>query len=80
MKLHDTTITGIKWFGTFMFLAAAIILSANVEGSRYGFFLFLIGHAILSVLFWKVNDRALFTQNFGFLFIDLFGIYRWFLS
>jgi len=70
----------LKWFGTLCFLSAAILLSANVEISKYGFFIFLLGHATLSMLFWKLKDRAMFTQNFFFLFVDCFGIYRWFIS
>lgn len=68
----------LKWIGTGLFLLAAILLSSNIEISRYGFFLFLFGHIVLSILFWKVNDKPMFVQNFFFLFVDAWGIYRWF--
>lgn len=70
----------LKWLGTALFISAAVLLSANVSISPYGFFLFLLGHILLAFLFFKANDKPMFTQNFVFLFVDAFGIYRWFLA
>ena len=70
----------LKWIGTALFITAAVLLSANVSISPYGFFLFLIGHALLAYLFFRDNDKPMFTQNFVFLFVDVFGIYRWFIA
>tara|TARA_R110000868_G_scaffold23753_2_gene95033 strand:- start:492 stop:710 length:219 start_codon:yes stop_codon:yes gene_type:complete len=68
-----------KWVGTICFLIAAILLSANITISPYGFMVFLIGHIVLSYyFFFKVKDLPMFVQNFFFLFVDIFGIYRWF--
>ena len=69
----------LKWVGTFLFLSAAITLSANFEYSRYGFILFAIGHTILSVIFFTDKDKPMFFQNFVFLFIDAYGIYNYFI-
>lgn len=70
-----------KWFGTVCFLSAAILLSANIEWSRYGFFIFLTGHVLLSYYFWfRQRDAALATQNTCFILIDAMGIYRWFIA
>lgn len=79
MKPQSSITIGTKWFGTIMFLAAAFLLSSNIEISRYGFFMFLAGHIALSILFWRTNDRPMFVQNFCFMFTDLWGIYRWFM-
>jgi hypothetical protein len=68
----------IKWFGTFCFITAALLLSANFEGSRYGFLIFLVGHIILTHLFYKMRDYPLTFQNGFFIIVDVFGIYRWF--
>ena len=69
-----------KWIGTVSFLLAALLLSSNIEESRYGFLVFLFGHIVLSWYFWFRNkDLPLFTQNFFFIGIDVWGIYRWFL-
>ena len=70
----------VKWFGTVMFISAAILLSSNIEVSRFGFFMFLFGHIALSFLFYRIKDYALFCQNFIFIFVDAFGIYRWFIA
>jgi len=32
----------MKWIGTLSFLLAAVLLSSNIEISRYGFFVFSI--------------------------------------
>jgi hypothetical protein len=68
----------LKWFGTICFLSSAILLSSNTEISRYGFIIFFIGHLTLAILFFKLKDHPMFFQNFMFLFIDAWGIYRWF--
>jgi len=69
-----------KWLGTVSFLAAALLLSSNIEISRYGFLIFLFGHIVLTVLFWRLKDKPMFVQNFFFLFVDAWGIYRWFIA
>jgi len=69
-----------KWISTICFFMAAILLSSNIEISKYGFILFFIGHLVLSVLFFTTKDFPMFIQNFGFLFVDLYGIYNWWLS
>ena len=78
--MSERNINYAKWFGTVMFLSAALLLSSNIEISRYGFFLFLAGHVVLSYLFWKEDDKPLFVQNFFFIFVDAWGIYRWFIA
>jgi hypothetical protein len=69
----------VKWIGTICFLCAALLLSSNIDISRYGFILFLIGHIILTYWFWfRQKDYPMFTQNAFFIGIDVFGIVRWF--
>ena len=63
-----------------MFLSAALLLSSNIEISPYGFFLFITGHITLAYLFHKVGDKPMFVQNFFFMFVDAWGIYRWFIA
>lgn len=60
-----------------MFVMAAVLLSANIEISKYGFILFLFGHIIFSVIFTMLKDWSMASHNIVFLFIDVFGIYRW---
>ena len=70
----------IKWIATLSFLSAALLLSSNIEISRYGFFIFLFGHIVLSYYFYiKVRDYPMLVQNVFFIFVDAWGIYRWFI-
>lgn len=69
-----------KWIATALFLFAGGILALNVEISRWGFVAFLIAHALLVVVFSKVKDYAMLLQNGFFIFIDLIGIFRWFIK
>jgi len=67
-----------KWFGTICFLSAATLLSLNIEESRYGFFIFLLGHIVLSYYFiYKNKDLPMAIQNGFFIGVDGIGIYRW---
>jgi hypothetical protein len=70
----------IKWVGTILFFVAALLLSSNFEYSRYGFVVFAIAHVLLSLLFFKLKDKPMFIQNFVFLFVDLYGIYNYFIA
>jgi len=72
--------TNIKWIGTILFFVAALLLSSNFEYSRYGFIVFAMAHVLLSFLFFKLKDKPMFTQNFVFLFVDLYGIYNYFIA
>ena len=70
----------IKWVGTILFFIAALLLSTNFEYSRYGFVVFAAAHILLSSLFFKLKDKPMFIQNFVFLFVDLYGIYNYFIA
>jgi hypothetical protein len=76
--MSENKIEYLKWFGTVCFLSAATLLSSNIEVSRYGFFIFLAGHTALTWLFWRLNDKPMMVQNGFFIFIDVWGLYRWF--
>jgi len=78
--LTNNKIEYLKWFGTVCFLSAATLLSSNIEVSRWGFFIFLAGHISLTWLFWRLKDNPMMVQNGFFIFIDLWGIYRWFFN
>jgi hypothetical protein len=69
----------VKWLATGLFLSAGTLLSLNIEISRFGFLLFFAGHILLSYIFLKEKDWAMVTQNGFFIFVDMIGIYRWFL-
>jgi len=68
-----------KWVGTFLFLGAALLLSSNSEVSKYGMIMFLIGHVILTAVFYVTKDKPMIFQNATFIGIDLYGVYNWWL-
>jgi len=70
----------MKWIGTVLFFIAAILLSSNFEYSKWGFVVFAIAHVLLSSLFFYLKDKPMFVQNFVFLFVDLYGIYNYFIA
>ena len=75
--LDARTETALKWLGTILFFVAGLLLSSNIEASRWGYILFFIGHIIFIYVFWK--DKPMVTQNIMFTAIDVWGIYRWWL-
>jgi hypothetical protein len=66
-----------KWAMSFVFLASALTISSNFEYSKYGYFMFGLGHIMGMHVFWRYKDHAMFFHNCLFLLIDLWGIYRW---
>jgi len=76
--MTEKTINTWKWISTIAFFIAAIMLSSNVEISKWGFVIFAGGHLIYTVLFTKLKDWPMVAHGVGFLLIDLYGIWRWF--
>ena len=70
----------LKWFATFMFVLAGVLISLNVEQSKWAFPLFASGHMIVLFVFLKLKDKPMIFQNSFFLSIDLLGIYQWLLA
>lgn len=70
----------LKWLSTLLFLSAGTLVSLNIPMSKYAFWLFLMGHLTLTYMFSKAKDNPMLLQNGFFIFIDLIGIYRWFLA
>lgn len=69
-----------KWVSTALFMFSGGVLAANIEISRWGFVTFFLAHILLVVVFLKVKDYAMMLQNGFFIFIDLLGIFRWFIK
>ena len=67
----------LKWVGTALFITAGMLVSSNVDESKYAFFLFLSGHAIYIYVFSREWDSAMLANNAFFVIVDIWGIYRW---
>lgn len=70
-------IQNFKWLGTAMFFIAGILLSSNIEISKWGFIIFLTAHVMYVIIFIKENDPPMVANNVLFAGIDMWGIYRW---
>ena len=68
-----------KWIASILFLSAAILLSSNNEISKYGIIMFLVGHIMLTWVFYKFKDKPMIFQNGVFIAIDIYGVYNWWL-
>jgi hypothetical protein len=68
----------LKWILSIIFVVSALLLTSNVSFSKIGFITFFIAHILSCVIFWAVKDSPLFYHNFIFVFIDIWGIYRWY--
>lgn len=69
----------LKWFGTLCFILAATLLSLNIDMSKYGFIIFLIGHITFIYVFVTLRDKPMIFQNSFFILLDALGIYNWFI-
>ncbi len=68
-----------RWSGTFFGIAAAILLAANIEASKYGFPLFLIASILWGIVAYSIKDYALLLLQVVFIVINTYGIYKWFM-
>lgn len=70
----------LKWFATFMFVLAGVLISLNMEQSKWAFPLFAVGHMTVLFVFLRLKDKPMIFQNSFFLAIDFLGIYQWLLA
>jgi hypothetical protein len=68
----------LKWVMAGLFLISALLLTSNISISKIGFLLFLIGHFIGVLVFYIEKDTPMFYHSILFIFIDIWGIYRWY--
>tara|TARA_R110000851_G_scaffold7493_1_gene29089 strand:+ start:7119 stop:7394 length:276 start_codon:yes stop_codon:yes gene_type:complete len=76
--MNEQTVTIWKWISTIVFFAGAIMLSSNIEISKWGFMFLAFGHVIYTIMFTWLKDWPMAIHGAGFLVIDLFGIWNWF--
>ena len=59
-------------------VAGAVLVSLNIQQSKYGFVLFLISSILLGVVSWQRKMQYLLTMQMVFLGINVIGVFRWF--
>lgn len=67
----------MKKHGTIFAIAGAILLSLNIEISKYGYVLFLSSSVLWSIVSYKENENELFYMQMFFNIINTIGIIKW---
>ena len=68
----------LEMIGAVCGVAGAVLVSLNIQQSKYGFVLFLISSILLGVVSWQRKMQYLLTMQMVFLGINVIGVFRWF--
>lgn len=68
----------IRWTGTFIGIAAAILIASNIDASKYAFVVFLVSSILWGIAAYSIKDYALLLLQVVFVIVDIYGIFRWF--
>jgi len=79
MSPDDGGITRLRldWVGSAFGLMGACLLAANIDGSQYGWLLFLFSNAAWIIYGMRVRTWSLVTMQVGFTGTSMLGIWRW---
>ena len=67
----------LKWFGTVVGVAGALLLAINIPQSGWGFVLFLGSSVSWGLAGLKMKEPSIWTLHGVFTMVNLVGIYRW---
>ena len=70
----------LKWVGTGMGIAGALVVALNLPFSGWGFVLFLVSSVSWTVAGLKMREHSLALLNGVFTAVNLLGIYRWLIA
>jgi drug/metabolite transporter (DMT)-like permease len=70
----------LKWIGTGMGIAGALVVALNLPFSGWGFVLFLASSVSWTVVGLKMRENSLALLNGVFTAVNLLGIYRWLIA
>ena len=68
----------LEMIGAVYGVAGAVLVSLNIQQSKYGFMLFLISSILLGIVSWRSKMQYLLTMNMVFFGINMAGVVRWF--
>lgn len=68
----------IKWLSVVITIIAALTISLRVIDVLFSYYIFLIGHLIMSYVLFKFKDWSLFFMNMVWVIIDIVGIIKWY--
>jgi len=69
----------LKWVGSITGLAGATLIAANVQGSGWGFALFLASSLAWMAAAHRMRELSLLILNAGFTAANILGVCRWLL-
>jgi hypothetical protein len=67
----------IKWFSVVITIIAALTISLRITEILTSYYLFFVGHIIMSYILYRDKDWSLFFMNMVWVFIDIIGIIKW---
>ena len=67
-----------KWFSVVITIMAALTISLRVIDVVFSYYIFLIGHLIMTYVLFKFKDWSLFFMNMVWVIIDIVGIIKWY--
>ncbi len=68
----------IKWLSVVITIIAALTISLRVIDVLFSYYIFLIGHLIMTYVLFKFKDWSLFFMNMVWVIIDIVGIIKWY--
>ena len=68
----------VKWFSVAITIIAALTISLRVIDVVFSYYIFLIGHTIMSYVLFRDKDWSLFFMNMVWVVIDIVGIIKWY--
>jgi hypothetical protein len=68
----------IKWLSVVITIIAALTISLRVIDVVFSYYIFLIGHLIMTYVLFKFKDWSLFFMNMVWVIIDIVGIIKWY--
>jgi hypothetical protein len=68
----------VEYVGVVLALFGSVFIARNDQYSKWGFVLFLM--SCILFMFWSfiIQKWGLMIMNIIYMFVNLFGIYRWF--
>ena len=67
----------VKWFSVAITIIAALTISLRVIDVVFSYYIFLMGHIIMSYVLFRDKDWSLFFMNMVWVIIDVLGIVKW---
>jgi hypothetical protein len=75
--MNLTLLKYVKWFSVIITILAALTISLNFTEVIISYYIFLVGHTVMTFVMYKSKDWSLFSMNIVWITIDIIGIIRW---